>query len=79
MSKKYVLDLVKKEKHGPSKSPYGALLLCVEENDKKLQGTFDYLSSNRVTKINNTHSLRSDEMLGRLGDAPVLSKLDLKT
>jgi len=76
--KEYVEDLLKKGKIRRSKSPYGAPLFFVKEEDK-LRGVVDYRALNRITKRNNAPIPRSDEMFDRLGGAKVFSRLDLKT
>lgn len=78
-AKEYVVDLMKKGKIRPSKSPYGAPLFFVKDGDKPLRGVVDYRALNRITKRNNAPLPRSDEMFDRLGGARVFSKLDLKT
>lgn len=77
-AKEYVEDLLKKGKIRRSKSPYGAPLFFVKEEDK-LRGVVDYRSLNRITKRNNAPIPRSDEMFDRLGGAKIFSRLDLKT
>ena len=77
--KEYILDLQKKGKIRPSRSPFGAPLFFVKNKDKPLRGVVDYRALNRITKRNNAPLPRSDEMFDRLGGATVFSKLDLKT
>ena len=76
--KDYVEDLLKKGKIRRSKSPYGAPLFFVKEEDK-LRGVVDYRALNRITKKNNAPIPRSDEMFDRLEGAKVFSRLDMKT
>lgn len=77
-AKDYVEDLLRKGKIRRSKSPYGAPLFFVKEEDK-LRGVVDYRALNRITKRNNAPIPRSDEMFDRIGGARVFSRLDLKT
>jgi hypothetical protein len=49
-AKDYVMDLMKKGKIRPSKSPYGAPLFFVKDGDKRLRGFVDYRALNRITK-----------------------------
>lgn len=76
--KQYVESLLKSGKIRRSRSPYGAPLFFVKENDK-LRGVVDYRALNRITKRNNAPIPRSDEMFDRIGGAKVFSRLDLKT
>lgn len=77
-TKEYIVDLLKKGKIRPSRSPYGAPLFFVKQKGK-LRGVIDYRALNRITKPNNTPIPRSDEMFDRLGQAEYFSKLDLKS
>ena len=77
-AKEYVEDLLKKGKIRRSKSPYGAPLFFVKEEDK-LRGFVDYRALNRIKKKKNAPIPRSDEIFDRLGGATVFSRLDLKT
>jgi hypothetical protein len=72
-AKEYVVDLMKKGKIRPSRSPYGAPLFFVKGGDKPLRGVVDYRALNRITKRNNAPLPRSDEMFDRLGGARVFS------
>lgn len=78
-AKKYVEELLPKGKIRPSKSPYGALLFFVKDNDKPMLVVVDYCALNSITKRNNAPLPRSHEMFDRLGGACNFSKLDLKT
>jgi Reverse transcriptase (RNA-dependent DNA polymerase) len=73
------MDLMKKGKIRPSKSPYGGPLFFLKDGDKPLRGVVDYRDFNRITNRNNALLPRSHEMLDRLGGARIFSKLDLKT
>lgn len=76
-TKNYVTDMLNKGKIRPSRSPYGAPLFFVRQQDK-LRGVIDYRALNRITKRNNSPIPRTDEMFDRIGKAKVFSKLDLK-
>eukprot|EP00171_Calliarthron_tuberculosum_P005960 IDg5960t1 len=74
----YVVDLLKKGKIRPRKSPYGAPLFFVKQKGK-LRGVVDYRALNRITKKNRSPIPRTDEMFDRLEGSVVFSKMDLKT
>jgi hypothetical protein len=63
----------------PSKSPYGALVLFVQEKDGTLRMCVDYRALNKAT-IKNRYSLpRIDDLFDRLSGAKVLSRIDLSS
>lgn len=61
----YVEDLLKKGKIRRSKSPYGAPLFLVKEEDK-LRDVVDYGAINRISKKNNAPIPWTDEMFDRI-------------
>jgi hypothetical protein len=63
----------------PSKSPYGAPVLFVRKKEGDLRMCVDYRALNKQT-VKNTYPLpRIDELLDRLHNAKVFSKLDLRS
>jgi len=76
--KDYVESMLKSGKIRRSKSPFGAPLFFVKEEDK-LRAVIDYRALNRITKKNNAPIPRSDEMFDRIGFAKIFSRLDMKT
>lgn len=77
-TKEYLTKLLKSGKIRPSKSPYGAPLFFVRQKGQ-LRGVIDYRALNILTKKNNAPIPRIDELLDRLGQASVFSKMDMKT
>ena len=63
----------------PSKSPYGAPVLFVRKKEGDLRMCVDYRALNKQT-VKNTYPLpRIDELLDRLHNAKVFSKIDLRS
>ena len=63
----------------PSDSPYGAPVLFVPKKDGSLWFCIDYRWLNKQTIRNRYPLPLPKEMLDRLGDARVFSKIDLKS
>ncbi len=78
-AKEYIVELLKNGKIRPRKSPHGAPLFFVKDEEKPLRGVVDYRAVNRITKKNSSPLPRCDEMFDRLGAAKYFSKMDLKT
>ncbi|GBG83046.1 hypothetical protein CBR_g36664 [Chara braunii] len=72
-------DLLEKGWIRSSSSPYGAPVLFVRKKNKDLRLCIDYYKLNAQTVKNVGLLLRIDHLLGRLGGAKFLSKLDLKS
>lgn len=78
VTKEHITDLLKKGNIRLSRPPYGSSLFFVKCKGK-LSGIIDYQTRDRITKTNNRHIPRTDEMFDRLETAQYFSKLDLKT
>lgn len=76
-TKKYVEDLLHREKIRPRRSPFGTPLLLVKQNGKLIDMMDRAL--NRITNSNNIPIPCLDEMFGWLGRARYFSNLDLKS
>ena len=77
--KKQLDDLILHGFIRPSKSPYGAPVLFVRKKEGDLRMCVDYRALNKQT-VKNTYPLpRIDELLDRLHNAKVFSKLDLRS
>lgn len=77
--KRQINDLLSRGFIQPSKSPYGAPVLFVKKKEGDLRMCVDYRALNKQT-IKNTYPLpRIDELLDRLKDAKVFSKIDLRS
>jgi len=77
--KKQLDDLILHGFIRPSKSPYGAPVLFVRKKEGDLRMYIDYRALNKQT-VKNTYPLpRIDELLDRLHNAKVFSKLDLRS
>lgn len=63
----------------PSTSPYGAPVLFVKKKTGELRMCIDYRALNKITIKNRYPLPRIDELLDRLGEARVFSKLDLRS
>lgn len=70
-------DLLAKGFIKPSVSPFGAPILFVKKKDGSRRMVIDYRGLNRITIKNKYPLPRIDELLDQLGNARVLSKLDL--
>ena len=77
--KKQIGDLLEKGYIQPSKSPYGAPVLFAKKKDNGLRMCIDYRALNKQTIKNKYPLPRIDEILDRLGEARVFSKLDLRS
>lgn len=77
-TKEYIAKHIRSGKLRPSRSPYGSPLFFVKQKGE-LRAVIDYRALNLITKKNNAPIPRIDEMLDRLGQARVFSKMDLKT
>lgn len=77
-TKEYVTDLLNRGTIRHSKPPYGAPLFFVRQKGK-LRDLVDYRALNRISKTNNAHIPRTDEMFDGIGQAKFFMKLDLKT
>lgn len=76
-TKEYMMELLRKGKICPSKSPYGAPLFFMKQK-KQIRDIIDNRALNRITKHNNASILQTDEVFDRLGGTQFFSKLDLK-
>src|SRR5208337_5068245 len=73
------LDNLLKLKHiRHSTSPYGAPLFFVKQNNK-LRLVFDYRALNKITVKNRTALPNMKELMDRLKNATVFSKIDLQS
>ena len=63
----------------PSKSPYEAPVLFVKKKDGSLRMCIDYRALNKITVKNKYPLLRIDELLDRLTNVKVFSKIDLRS
>ena len=61
----------------PSTSPYGAPILFARKKDGTLRMCVDYRSLNKMTKKDVYPIPRIDDLLDRLTDAKIFSKIDL--
>ena len=61
----------------PSTSPYGAPILFARKKDGTLQMCVDYRSLNKMTKKDVYPIPRIDNLLDRLTNATIFSKIDL--
>lgn len=77
-TKQYVIDLSRKGKIRPSRTPIGAPLVFVRQKGK-LRVVIDYRALNRITKPKHTPIPRLDNIFDRSGRARFFSKLDLKS
>lgn len=77
-TKQYISKLLKSGKLRPSKSLYGSPLFFVRQKGE-LRGVIDYRALNQITKKKKAPIPRIDEMMDRLGQAKIFSKIDLKT
>lgn len=50
------MEFLKRRNIRPSKSPYGAPLFFVKENDKELPGVVKYRAMNRITQKKKQHT-----------------------
>ena len=62
----------------PSKSPAGAPILFVKKKDQSLRLCVDYRALNKISKKDRYPLPRIDDMLDRLRNAYVFTKLDLR-
>ena len=72
-------DLLDKGFIRPSKSPYASPILFVRKKDGSLRMCVDYRGLNKVTIRDKYPLPRIDELLDRLANARVFSKLDLRS
>jgi len=63
----------------PSKSPFGAPILFVRKKNGKLRMCVDYRALNKITVKNRYPLPRIDELLDRLYNAKVFTKLDCQS
>lgn len=75
--KKTLDELLAKGFIKPSVSPFGAPILFVKKKDGSRRMVIDYRGLNRITIKNKYPLPRIDELLDQLGNAKVMSKLDL--
>jgi hypothetical protein len=75
--KKQLDQLLIEGKISPSTSPYGAPVLFVKKKDGSLRMCIDYRALNSQTVKNRYALPRIDELLDRLHDTKIFSKLDL--
>ena len=61
----------------PSTSPYGAPILFTRKKDGTLRMCVDYRSLNKMTKKDVYPIPRIDDLLDRLTNATIFSKIDL--
>ena len=61
----------------PSMSPYGAPILFAQKKDGTLQMCMDYRSLNKMTKKDVYPIPRIDDLLDRLTNTAIFSKIDL--
>ena len=61
----------------PSTSPYGAPILFARKKDGTLRMCVDYRSLNKMTKKDVYPIPRIDDLLDRLTNAKIFSKIDL--
>jgi hypothetical protein len=70
-------NLLEEGKFSPSTSPYGAPMLFVKKKDGSLRMCIDYRALNSQTIKNHYALPRIDELLDRLYNAKIFSKIDL--
>jgi hypothetical protein len=63
----------------PNKSPYGLLVLCVDQNDKKLHLCIDYCTLNKIIVKNNYPLPQIDDLFDHLNWACYLIHIDMKS
>src|SRR5215472_5928937 len=63
----------------PSMSPYGAPVFFVEEKTGKIQMVTNYRALNKITVKNRTALPNILELLDRLRDAKIFTKIDLQS
>jgi hypothetical protein len=75
--KKQISELLSDNRIVPSSSPYGAPILFARKKNGKLRMCIDYRMLNNNT-VKDTYPLpRTDELLQRVGNCRVFSKIDL--
>lgn len=74
----YIQDMLARGLIRPSTSPYGAPVLFARKKDGSLRLCVDYQRLNNMTKKNVYPLPLIPEMLDRLGQAKIFTKLDLK-
>jgi len=62
----------------PNKSPYGLLVLCVDQNDKKLHLCIDYCTLNKIIIKNNYPLPQIDDLCDHQNWACYLIHIDMK-
>ena len=72
-------DLLEKGHIRPSKSPYASPVIFVRKKDGSLRMCVDYRGLNRITVRDRYPLPRIEELLDRLKDAKIFSKLDLRS
>lgn len=78
-SKKQLDDLLKRGAIRPSRSPYGAPIIFVKKKGGELRMCIDYRELNKITKKNRYPIPLIDDLIDRLKDATVYSKIDLRS
>lgn len=78
VTKKNVIDLLRKEKIRRSRSSLAASLFFVRQK-VNLRGAIDYQALNRITKPENTPILRPEKRFDRLGGVRLFLKQDFKS
>jgi Reverse transcriptase (RNA-dependent DNA polymerase) len=63
----------------PSKSPYGAPVIFVKKKDGKLRMCIDYRALNKITIKNRFPIPLIDDLVDRLYEAKVFTKIDLRS
>jgi hypothetical protein len=63
----------------PNKSPYGLLILCVDQKDKKLRLCIDYCTLNKIIIKNNFLLPQIDDLFYHLNWACYLIHIDMKS
>jgi transposase InsO family protein len=77
-TKRYLLDNLHKRFIEPSQSPFAAPILFVKKADGSLRFCIDYRKLNELTRKDRYPLPLIDEVLARIGQAKVFTKLDIR-
>ena len=77
--RKQVTELLNKGFIQPSSSPFGAPVLFVKKKDGSLRMCVDYRALNKITIKNKYPIPRIEDLIDRLKDAKIFSKIDLRS